>query len=85
MKHLFLFQNNRNRSKYIMVKRYTDGHYYYCPFMYFDETEVLNVIGQRHRLFRRFRIHSTWTKEVLDEDYHLTPMTETIHTKLFRG
>ena len=49
------FQNKRNANKFIQVKKYSSGNYYFRQFMHW-ETErgpVTNYIGTKNGAFRR--------------------------------
>ena len=48
------YRNKRNKHKYFVLKHYECGHYYFCPYMKWDNG-VINLIGQRNRCYRRIR------------------------------
>lgn len=67
------YRNRRNPNKYIEVKRYACGNYYFRQFMRWDTPHglVVNYLGARSNrgVFRRNGIRNM--KQVLVEDYEL--------------
>lgn len=51
----WLYQNRHNEHKFLELKRYDDGHYYWRQFMKFDNG-VKNYIGSKTGRFFRVSI-----------------------------
>lgn len=78
------YRNNTNPNKYVAVKRYPDGHYYYCPFMYHQHVPhyphgLLNTIGQKRFTYHRCTL-SRFLFDIIYIDY--TPVTLYISSKV---
>lgn len=64
-----LYQNKKNRNKYIEVKRSADGHSWFRPFVYWntDRGPVKNYIGSKTNRGRYRRATKDTLQKVLDE------------------
>ena len=63
------YQNNKNKNKYIEVKRSKDGHSWFRPFVYWntDRGPVKNYSGSKTNRGRYHRATKDTLKKVLDE------------------
>jgi len=64
-----LYQNKKNKNKYIEVKRSADGHSWFRPFVYWntDQGPVKNYSGSKTNRGRYHRATKDTLKKVLDE------------------
>lgn len=70
-KYMWLYQNKYNPNKFIELKLYHDGHYYWHQYLVWENTtthaRIVNHVGGN--TFHRVSVH-TW-KPVLTQDYNL--------------
>lgn len=66
-----VYQNNKNEHKYLEVKHYADGHYYWRQHLYFPQTNVTYFPGiGLHQKPRFFRVRKWWAfTQVINTDY----------------
>lgn len=64
----WLYRNKRNEHKFIVIKRFADGHYCYLQFLVYPNG-VVNYMGCRLNRHHFSRIHRATIIEVVKTDY----------------
>ena len=68
--YISLYQNKKNPNKFIELKRYPDGHYYWLEYMHWVNSatgdEITNYIGGK----RFARVTTSTFIPVLSDDYN---------------
>lgn len=64
--NMIILRNKRNENKYIYLKHYKDGHYYFKQVMKWDNG-VENPLGQSLRHNRFYRIRKWWINQIKDD------------------
>ena len=70
MKDYIIWKNKRNENKYIFIKRYADGHYYFKQVMKWDNG-VENPLGQGLHHNRFFRVRKWWLNQIAEDYYRV--------------
>lgn len=67
----YIYQNKQNGNKYIILKRYDCGHYYWQQYMQWETPRgtVINWNGNTRNRRHLRRVRRAWWEQVLLADY----------------